>query len=113
MLAGTSFSRTECEATQQISPAMHAELQKLRPDEVEMRQKWTDDESGWHKLPPRAWPPVQPKPEELAELKKQAKSAIAPMHVKFDLATCLTFNNIDPVEGLRCAIADDLIPLCA
>ena len=94
-------STTTCATQREISPATHAELEKLRPGEEAMRQKWEEDESGWHKLPPRAWPPVQPKFDEVDALRKAAASPTATKQTLFDLATCLTFNMIDPVEGLR------------
>ena len=87
-----------------IDPAVHAELEKLRPREEAMRAKWEQDEEGWHKLPPRAWPPVQPKPAELAELMQRLDTADTDATretAKFDVATCLTFNMIDPVDGLK------------
>ena len=83
-----------------ITPSVHAELEKLRPTEAAFRRKWLEDESGWHKLPPRAWPPTQPKHDELDELKRRAETE-GTEKVRFDLATCLTFNGIDPVDGLR------------
>lgn len=86
---------------QGVSSGMHIELQKLRPREEQLRRKWEEDEAGFHKLPPRAWPPVQPKPEELPALQEAAAAADAPPQAQFDLATCLTFNNLDPVDGLR------------
>jgi len=82
-----------------------------------MRRKWEEEEGGWHKLPPRAWPAVQPKPDELGALKAKAMqqqmeaASATPAtlcaaqeraeQAAFDLATCLTFNNIDPTDGLR------------
>ncbi|EOD04503.1 hypothetical protein EMIHUDRAFT_453837 [Emiliania huxleyi CCMP1516] len=42
---------------QGVSSGMHIELQKLRPREEQLRRKWEEDEAGFHKLPPRAWPP--------------------------------------------------------
>lgn len=83
-----------------ITPSVHAELEKLRPLEAAFRRKWLEDESGWHKLPPRAWPLTQPKHDELDELKRRAETE-GTEKVRFDLATCLTFNGIDPVDGLR------------
>ena len=75
-----------------------------------MRKKWEDDESGWHTLPPRAWPPVQPKPDALDAIGANLKGC-APPHDPlitkecakhaFDLATCLIFNNIDVASGLK------------
>ena len=80
-----------------------------------MRQKWEEDEAGWHKLPARAWPARQPKPEELPTLRAQLRACPpadasaelwlkAPSHCAertFDLATCLAFYRIDAGEGVR------------
>ena len=65
-----------------------------------MRRRWEEDESGWHKLPPRAWPPVQPKADEEVECRRRAATEPTEKN-RFDLATCLTFNLLDPAEGLR------------
>lgn len=73
-----------------------------------MRKKWEEDESGWHKLPPRAWPPRQPKADELTTLERLAASG-ANSQAQFDLATCQTFNLLDPAAGLATyrALAED------
>lgn len=63
-------SVTHCRESRGLSTAVHSELSKLRPDEVAMRRKWEEDEEGFHKLPPRAWPPKQPKADELPELRR-------------------------------------------
>ena len=105
----TNSTAAQCEQ-RGCPPAVHAELQKLRPNERAMRQKWEDDESGWHKLPPRAWPPVQPKPDELTSIGAKLKGCAPPddpsisnecARLAFDLATCLVFNNIDVAAGLK------------
>lgn len=101
--------RAECEE-RGVSPAVHLELEKLRPGQQAMYKKWEEDEEKWHLLPPRAWPPYQPKADELPALKKAAakcppvdSSNLSPECVQahFDLATCLAFNTIDAGEGLR------------
>ena len=85
-----------------------------------MRRQWEEDESGFHKLPPRAWPPTQPKAAERSALEQAAHAACASDQPKsswfwtsaekksegctraiFDLATCLTFNMLDPAAGLK------------
>jgi hypothetical protein len=43
-------------------------LAHLRAGEEEMRLRWTRDELGWRKLPPRAWPPYQPGAEDIPRL---------------------------------------------
>lgn len=83
-----------------IAAAVHSELLKLRPGEEAMRKKWEDDEAGWHKLPPRAWPPRQPKPDELKELQQAVSADPTSVSARFDLATCLTFNLLDANKGL-------------
>ena len=55
LAAAASTKLVECEK-RGITPEVHTELQKLRPNEAAMRAKWIEDEEGWHKLPPRAWP---------------------------------------------------------
>ena len=93
-----------------VTPAVHKELTKLRSGEVAMLQKWEEDEMKWHQLPPRAWPPTQPKPDEVDRLSLAAAACPAVSsqtltaectQAHFDLATCLAFNLVDPAEGLR------------
>ena len=75
-----------------------------------MRARWVEDEMHWHKLPPRAWPPFQPKADELTTLEARAEACASVetlyssstdlsaecMQRHFDVATCLTFNMLDP-----------------
>lgn len=77
-----------------------------------MRARWVrDEEEGWRKLPPRAWPPDQPKADEIPELRARLEaqrcppagsSEMSPACVKtaFDLATAQTFNGVEAQEGL-------------
>ena len=51
--AGAAGAAALCEPPK-IPPAVHAELERLRPGEPSMRRKWEEDEDHWHKLPPRA-----------------------------------------------------------
>ena len=92
-----------------VPPDVHAELQKLRPNEAAMRQKWEDDETSWHKLPPRAWPPTQPKAHEQPTLRKKMSESCQTAGAKcdealFELASCLVFGGSgsfdDAAEGL-------------
>ena len=99
LAAGTAAAQSEPSPSQKIGLGVHAELAKLRPEELAMRKQWEEDEQGWHKLPPRAWPPVQPKGDQLEALKKAARSGEP--GAEFDLATCLTFNLLDPADGLK------------
>jgi len=97
--------------------ALRAALSPYRDEEIVMRKRWEDDEeSGYRKLPPRAWPPYQPPAAALPLLSQQAmacpKNVTTPQLLPsssqlqqhtdidcnkalFDLATCLAFNNID------------------
>jgi hypothetical protein len=107
LAAGASFATYCCKTAENdpapngvITRAVHEKLESLRKGEAEMRRKWEEDEIGFHKLPPRAWPPVQPKAEELNELETRA-AAEGTEKLRFDLATCLTFNLIDPERGLK------------
>lgn len=49
------------------------EISKLRKKEKEMLKRWERDEEGWRELPARAWPAVQPKPEELKPIMAEIK----------------------------------------
>jgi TPR repeat protein len=108
--AAASFGAAALCETRGCPPPVHKELQKLRPNEAAMRKKWEEDESGWHKLPPRAWPPVQPKPHELDDIGARLRGCAPPDDPRitkecarsaFDLATCLIFNSIDVAAGLK------------
>ena len=94
-----------------VTGEVHAELNKLRPNEQAMRRRWEEDELGWHKLPPRAWPPRHPKYDELEALQKRLADercgrptdpglSASCQQATFDLATCYAFNMIDPPAGL-------------
>ena len=109
VLAANYQRHAEC-LSRGTPPPVHAELQKLRLGEAAMREQWERDEEGWHKLPPRAWPPYQPTREEVhscttAQVQSchASGASLSPECVKatFDLATCLIFNGIDVVAGLR------------
>ena len=104
------YQRRHVECLSRGVPApVHEELQKLRLGEAAMRERWQRDEEGWHKLPPRAWPPYQPKRDELLACSSAhvrdcgTTREYSPECVKatFDLATCLIFNGLDVVAGLR------------
>jgi len=41
------------------------QLSKLRVKEDEMLRRWEKDEDGWRELPARAWPEIQPDPQQL------------------------------------------------
>jgi len=105
---------TLCQAKRGVSDAVHAALEKLRPGEAAMLKKWEEDEDRWHLLPPRAWPPNYPAPDELDGLRKRLADEGCPpplaggapqsescVRLAFDLATCLTFNGLDEPTGLR------------
>ena len=91
---------------------IRAELDKFRHREAETRKKWIQDEEGFHKLPPRAWPPNQPTADKLQLLKQSMdgldcpRDLSTPLNTKcakaaFDLATCLTFTGQDAPAGLE------------
>ena len=91
-----------------ISPGITLELRKFRSGEAEMRQRWEEEEEGWHRLPPRAWPAHQPKAEEVTAVQEladrhctEADASPSCIQAAFDLSTCLIFNGIDPELGLR------------
>ena len=112
-----AHERAHCQTKRGVSPAVHAELEKLRPGEAAMRRKWEEDEDKWHKLPPRAWPPYYPSADEVAMLRQRLVEHTCPsaeeivaggvilskecISCAFDLATCLTFNGLDADRGLR------------
>lgn len=109
LLAGSSHRPAHCRESRGVTPAAHLELDKLRANEAAMRRKWEEDEDGFHKLPPRAWPPKQPKGGEVGDLRRAIHSCdlgvdcLSPECTEslFDLATCLVFQSIDPSEGLE------------
>jgi len=86
------------------------ELERLRPDEAAMRARWAQDGEAFKKLPPRAWPPVQPKADAVPGLRSFLDSERCPpagasmslecAKATFELATALLFNQLDPGTGL-------------
>jgi TPR repeat protein len=82
-------------------------LQQWRADETKIRTRWEDDEEyGWRKLPPRAWPPIQPDTDALETLQSAAEMCSDPSKKQcqtglFDLASCLVFNSIDADAALN------------
>jgi hypothetical protein len=79
----------------------------IRYKEKEIRLRWENDEDGYRKLPARAWPSYQPNVSELDRLEKEIKNKCinnssdnACLESKFNLATCLIFNTLNPKEGL-------------
>lgn len=91
---------------------LQAELEKIRPNEAELRARWIRDEAeGWRKLPPRAWPEYQPKAEEVPDLRAKLEAERCPpantlglsrpcIKATFDLASGLVFGNVNATEGL-------------
>ncbi|CAK0880334.1 unnamed protein product [Prorocentrum cordatum] len=75
-----------------------------------MRERWIEEEKGWAQLPPRAWPPRQPKATEAQGLRDQLRADRCPLpgqpapdkclRTMFDLATALAFGKGDPPEGV-------------
>lgn len=103
--AGATLAE-ESNATQRLKGA----LAPLRPGDAARRAKWVKEEEGWHLLPPRAWPPRQPKAEEVPALRARLVAARCPpagtamslecTRAHFDLATCLVFAAVDAPVGL-------------
>ena len=98
-----------------VLSALQEELAEVRPREAAMRQKWIEDEEGWHKLPARAWPAVQPPVDAIEGLRNALRqrdchtdarqgegdaldSECATMF--FNLASALVFNNLNGAGGL-------------
>jgi len=96
-------------------PTLEDELAKLRPVEAAMRERWMKDEEdgGFRKLPPRAWPARQPKAEELPALRAQLEANRCPPasqiksmskvcgELTFDLASTLVFNALEGTSGFE------------
>lgn len=91
---------------------LQAELAKLRPREKALRERWIAEEEGWHKLPARAWPAVQPKAAEIPGLRAQLEAERCPppnsrtmtstcRQVTFDLASGLVFSHADSPAGFQ------------
>jgi len=91
---------------------LKVELQKIRPNEIVLREKWLRDEAdGWRKLPPRAWPEYQPKAEEVPALRSNLEAQRCPpagtkgmtvecVKATFDLASGLVFAMVDQPVGV-------------
>lgn len=113
LAANTAFEvSTLCQRRRGVSPAVHEELHKLRAGEEAMRRRWEEDEDKWHQLPPRAWPAYYPTSDELPTLRQRLMDEDCPafegpslsqscVRKAFDLATCLTFNGLDTLDGFR------------
>ena len=98
-----------------VRSSMQEELDALRPREDAMRQKWIEDEEGWHHLPSRAWPERQPDVSEIKVLRAMlrdggctepaqpgsGKMKTACHNTYFDLASALVFNQVDMPGGFR------------
>jgi len=110
----TSCIAEECpqDNSESARQRLIAALNKLRPNEAAMRAKWIEDEQGWHKLPPRAWPPIQPKANEVPGLRSQLEAArCLPAGATtntpkcnqtiFHLASGLIFGSVDATEGFE------------
>ncbi|CAE8674270.1 unnamed protein product [Polarella glacialis] len=76
-----------------------------------MRARWVKEEEGWHRLPPRAWPEVRPKADEIPGIREQIElqrcpspgsARLSPTCAKltFDLASALVFAGVDPPAGV-------------
>ena len=83
-------------------------LNSLRHNQAEIMKRWERDEDGWRELPARAWPPFQPKPSEMEEIRKDAQERgcdnmkhpdDACKERFFQISTTLVFYNIDALSG--------------
>ena len=117
----SSRSNATCDPPHHSDALLRKVLTQFRGEERIIRKRWEDDEEfGFRKLPPRAWPPYQPSPDALPELRKKAAScntttsssssatSTLPLHensecnkVLFDLASCLAFNNLDGPAAMQ------------
>jgi hypothetical protein len=99
-------------ACSSLPPSFHAELDKLRHKEEELRAAWAKDSVGqMKKLPPRAWPPNQPKVDDIPMLRARLAHERCPPagsqmsrdceQITFDLATALVFNRVDGRFGFK------------
>lgn len=91
---------------------LQAALALLRPQEKAMRERWVKEEEGFFKLPPRAWPTVQPKADEIPALRDKLQLERCPppgspvamsescAKLTFDLASALVFTASDGLAGL-------------
>eukprot|EP00934_Nitzschia_sp_Nitz4_P005935 Nitzschia sp. Nitz4//scaffold145_size56662//22128//23204//NITZ4_006555-RA/size56662-processed-gene-0.14-mRNA-1//1//CDS//3329536571//5925//frame0 len=107
------------------------QLKNIRSQQHEIFLRWQRDEDGWRKLPARAWPPVQPTPEQLEALRQQFVnkncSSLLPLvqvpeeervtwpeasgpskgsirtcqKILFQMATALVFYHLDPATGYQ------------
>ena len=115
LLSTSAYAACDSERDERLYRA----LLKLRPGEAAMREKWRQDEDGWHKLPPRAWPERQPDADSVPTIRDEAvnhecleshkdgsvvlqrgKLSDTCQTVVFDLATALVFNAVDAEQGL-------------
>ncbi|GMH72247.1 hypothetical protein TrLO_g4348 [Triparma laevis f. longispina] len=91
------------------SPSFPSILKTIRSTSTETRLRWIRDEDHWRKLPSRAWPSHQPSHDQEEKLREVYEEKCGDgrddkkecVDVTFRLATCLVFNNLDAVEGLK------------
>jgi Sel1 repeat len=92
-------------------------LEDIRANQSAVLQKWErDEEEHWRELPARAWPAVQPNPDEslgIQRLYDAANCAADHNHSTsdsnvqqcrewdFQMATTLVFYSVDPARGLQ------------
>lgn len=110
-LAGALLTATYPTSTK--SPTARCEGRSLEDvialirSDKDLRNRWEKDEDNWRKLPARAWPENQPGVDEESELRRSVSVVCASpksrtcKDVKFALATCLVFNNLDVDEGFK------------
>ncbi|KAF0686096.1 Aste57867_22061 [Aphanomyces stellatus] len=98
-------------STSTKAPTLDDELARIRVTEKETRERWIKDEDNWRQLPSRFWPAHQPptsaqpglEANVLTFCNKQLTSfdQDACRRTRFDLATVLVFNSIDPEAGFK------------
>lgn len=82
-------------------------LDQLRRHRTQLLQRWERDEvESWRQLPARAWPAVQPEPDQLPQLQRAYDACVVEHHGTechvhaFYTATTLVFYGVDPARGL-------------
>lgn len=114
--------RATLQKASRVDPALPARryntaqaLDKLRPNQKEMLERWERDEDGWRELPSRAWPAVQPNEEQMKRIRQTAQEkGCSPettswfgrantecQELFFQIATTLVFYNVDAKAGLE------------
>lgn len=97
------------QAAQQPFQRRSTTLERIRANQSDVLKRWErDEEEHWRELPARAWPAVQPEPEESAGIQQlydaahcDSKTSDQCQEWAFQMATTLVFYSIDPAKGLK------------